>query len=224
MSFPMVVQSTNPIPHASRGRVDKRQAILEAALEVFAESGYSQASVDFIAAKAGVAKPTIYNHFGDKEQLFRAVILEFGAQVSETNIRAIEQLSIRPKDLRAELEQLGRRLNGCFDDPRSRAIYRLMVAEIIHFPDLIDEWQRTGPDRLTEALAGRFAILAGSGYLRQDEAICTATQFIGLISNQFAAMSAFGTCGVSEEEYEGTIRSGVDTFIRAFGTEKSTTA
>jgi AcrR family transcriptional regulator len=217
----MAVQSRESAAHASRGRVDKRRAILDAALEVFADSGYSQASIDVIAAKAGVAKPTIYNHFGDKEQLFRAVILEFGAQVSETNIRAIEQLSIRPADLRAELEQLGRRLNGCFEDPRARAIYRLMVAEIIHFPDLIDEWRRIGPDRLTEALAGRFAILAGSGYLRQDEAVCTATQFIGLISNQLVAMSAFGTRPVSEEEYEGTIRSGVDTFIRAFGTERN---
>jgi AcrR family transcriptional regulator len=213
----MVVRSQETLAHASRGRVDKRRAILDAALEVFAGSGYNQASIDVIAAKAGVAKPTIYNHFGDKEQLFRAVILEFGAQVSETNIRAVEQLSIRPTDLRAELEQLARRLIGCFENPRARAIYRLMAAEIIHFPDLIDDWQRSGPDRLTEALAGRFAILAGSGYLRQDEAICTATQFIGLICNQLSTMSAFGTRPISAEEYEGTIRSGVDTFIRAFG-------
>jgi hypothetical protein len=99
-----------------------------------------------------------------------------------------------------------------------------MVAEIIHFPDLIDDWRRTGPDRLTEALAGRFAILANNGYLRRDDAVCTATQFIGLVSNQIATMSAFGTRMVSQEEFEGTVRSGVDTFIRAFGLERPESA
>ena len=216
----MALQSTSEIVSQARGRVDKRVAILEAALEVFAEVGYPHANVDVIANRAGVAKPTIYNHFGDKEQLFRAVIIEYGAIVSEANMRAVETLPTKPNDLRAELEKLGARLNGCLGDPRSRAIYRLMVAEIIHFPDLIDDWRRTGPDRMTEALAGRFAILANNGYLRRDDAVCTATQYIGLVTNQIATMSAFGTRVVPQEEFEGTIRSGVDTFIRAFGIEK----
>jgi hypothetical protein len=53
-----------------------------------------------------------------------------------------------------------------------------------------------------------------------DDAVCTATQFIGLVSNQIATMSAFGTRMVSQEEFEGTVRSGVDTFIRAFRLER----
>lgn len=219
----MVAASNSPSAArpSSRGRVDKRLAILEAALDVFASDGYAAASVDVIASRAGVAKPTIYNHFGDKEQLFRAVILEFGTLVSEANLRAVEEVSLRPADMRAELERLGRRLNGCFEDPRSRAIYRLMVAEIIHFPHLIDEWQRTGPGRLTEALAGRFALLAGNGYLRQADAVCSATQFIGLVTNQITMLSGFGTRSIPEAEFEGVIQQGVDTFLRAFGTEQA---
>ncbi|WP_131770844.1 TetR/AcrR family transcriptional regulator, partial [Candidatus Protofrankia californiensis] len=58
-----------------RGRVDKREAILAAAFEVFARKGYEGASVDLIASEAGVAKPTLYNHLGSKENLFRLVMV-----------------------------------------------------------------------------------------------------------------------------------------------------
>lgn len=61
---------------ADRGRLDKRRAIVEAALRVFAQVGYAQASLDVIAAEAGVSKPTIYNHLGSKENLFRYVMTE----------------------------------------------------------------------------------------------------------------------------------------------------
>jgi len=58
--------------HAT-GRIDKRQAILDAAFTIFARDGYYLAGVDAIAAEARVAKHTIYNHFRDKENLFREV-------------------------------------------------------------------------------------------------------------------------------------------------------
>jgi TetR/AcrR family transcriptional repressor of mexJK operon len=204
----------------NRGRVDKRTAILEAALDVFAEVGYAAANVDTIAARAGVAKPTVYNHFGDKEALFRSVIVEFSRTVSEANMQAVEALPIAPVDLRADLIALGTRLNGCFHDVRARNIYRLMVAEIIHFPDLFEEWQRTGPTRLQETLGGRFALLIGNGYLEAGDAMCCASQFIGLVSDSMITLSAFGTRPIETATYEGVIETGVDTFIRAFGTGK----
>src|SRR3954463_13255531 len=51
----------------------KRQAILKAATEAFLHSGYA-ASVDEIAAVAGVGKQTVYRHFGDKQALFLAAV------------------------------------------------------------------------------------------------------------------------------------------------------
>jgi hypothetical protein len=59
---------------AACGRIDKRQAILNVAFTVFARQGYAQAGVDVIAAEAGVAKATVYSHFGDKENLLREAI------------------------------------------------------------------------------------------------------------------------------------------------------
>ena len=62
---------------ASSRKVDaaaRRQAILDAALTVFAERGYEAARLDDMAAKAGVAKGTLYLYFKDKEALFEALV------------------------------------------------------------------------------------------------------------------------------------------------------
>ena len=52
---------------------DKRDNVCVAAIRVFIEDGY-RASMDKIAAEAGVAKQTLYNQFGSKERLFADVI------------------------------------------------------------------------------------------------------------------------------------------------------
>jgi TetR/AcrR family transcriptional repressor of mexJK operon len=64
----------------------KRQAILEAAIETFLHSGYA-ASVDEIAAVAGVGKQTVYRHFHDKQTLFLAAVA--AARAVTTDQRAV---------------------------------------------------------------------------------------------------------------------------------------
>ncbi len=56
---------------SERGKMgDKKQAILDAAYEVFDARGYAAATVDQIAAKAGVAKGSVYNYFHSKQDVF----------------------------------------------------------------------------------------------------------------------------------------------------------
>ncbi|MEU4226451.1 TetR/AcrR family transcriptional regulator [Nonomuraea sp. NPDC026600] len=68
--------------HGPRRSPAKRRAILDAAIQVFTDLGYARASVDAIAAQAGVGKQTVYGHFGDKEQLFLAAIQEARSAVA----------------------------------------------------------------------------------------------------------------------------------------------
>ncbi|HEY3705024.1 MAG TPA: TetR/AcrR family transcriptional regulator [Terracidiphilus sp.] len=51
------------------------QRILEAALRLFSERGFESTSMDSIARDAGVTKPTLYNHWTDKEALMMEVML-----------------------------------------------------------------------------------------------------------------------------------------------------
>jgi AcrR family transcriptional regulator len=57
-------------------RKERRQAILDTALEVFAEHGYESASISMLASRAGVAKGLMYNYFKSKEALLVAIMNE----------------------------------------------------------------------------------------------------------------------------------------------------
>ena len=59
-----------------RDPVPSRDRLLEAAARVFAERGFERASVDDIAAEAGLSKGTLYWNFKSKEELFRALMDE----------------------------------------------------------------------------------------------------------------------------------------------------
>lgn len=98
MSKPQKRAKPHDLPHLMNGRpretgasrevpgnkvaAKKRVAILKAAMEMFRRHGFKRTSVDLIAEEAGVAKPTIYAHFQDKEALFSAVCQLFVDQMT----------------------------------------------------------------------------------------------------------------------------------------------
>jgi|SRR5579871_1498849 len=68
-------------PAANQRGEETRGRILEAALELFAASGFEGASTRTIAERAGVNLPAIQYYFGSKEGLYRAVIEQFGQEM-----------------------------------------------------------------------------------------------------------------------------------------------
>ena len=208
--------STAPARDGSRGRIDKRQAILAAAAVVFAREGYAQAGVDVIAAEAGVAKPTVYNHFGDKESLFRAAIAADADRVLAEHLAVVDRLQDHSGDLRALLEQVGHHMLVCHCDARSWALRRLLGAELIRFPDLIDIVRGRAADRVTEALADKLARLSVAGRLGRIEPGLAAEQFIALLTGPAEARSRLGTREVPDDELWAITRAAVTTFLRAF--------
>ena len=60
---------------------ETRSRILEAALELFAASGFEGASTRTIAERAGVNLPAIQYYFGSKEGLYRAVVEQFSQEM-----------------------------------------------------------------------------------------------------------------------------------------------
>lgn len=55
---------------------DTKNSIFRAAIVIFSKSGYNGATMDEIAAEAGVAKGTLYYHFKSKEEIFRYIVKE----------------------------------------------------------------------------------------------------------------------------------------------------
>jgi AcrR family transcriptional regulator len=63
--------------------VDVRKRILDAAVEVLTVAGFEAASLSEVAARAGVSRPTVYRHFGTREQLVSAALLRLSGEVVE---------------------------------------------------------------------------------------------------------------------------------------------
>ncbi|MEV7908204.1 TetR/AcrR family transcriptional regulator [Streptomyces anulatus] len=203
-------------PAPSRGRIDKRTAILEAALKVFTQEGYTQAGVDTIAAIAGVAKLTVYNHFGDKETLFRTVMRNGAERTASRIVAAFTTLPDDGVDLPGELTRVAHLMVQCQLSDEGWALQRLLYAEVARLPDLYDEVVSRGGVPALNVLAGRLASLAGRGHLAIDDPMTAATQFTALVSGNLPALSALGTRPVRAEDLDSTISAGVATFLRAF--------
>ncbi|MFC6355722.1 TetR/AcrR family transcriptional regulator [Luethyella okanaganae] len=82
-----------------RRQVEMRERIVDAAAACFAEQGFDAATMDDIAARADVARATIFNHFGEKQQLLvayfdrrRAWLFALLDEVADTQGRAVARL------------------------------------------------------------------------------------------------------------------------------------
>lgn len=81
-----------------------KNIIFRSAIIVFSKSGYDGATMDEIAANAGVAKGTLYYHFKSKEQIFRYIVTEGMNFVKEQLSIAVEQESEPVSKLKALCE------------------------------------------------------------------------------------------------------------------------
>lgn len=205
----------------SRGRVDKRQAILDAAFAVFARRGYAQACVQEIAEEARVAKPTVYSHLNDKETLFRHTIEAAADTLMAENLAVVERLRERAPDddLRVALADLAQRLLRICCGERARALRWLTYAQVARFPDLIETVQERTAHRPRAALADRLARLSLAGRLRPCDPEQAAEHFFALLTGPLESRSRLGTRRVPAAELRVIADAAVDTFLRAYGSD-----
>lgn len=92
-----------------RERLERRKAILTAALQAFSEHGFDAATVDEIAERAEFAKGTLYNYFPDgKEELFVAMFDEVALQSFQDIVESVfpeDRVIADRADLREALRQ-----------------------------------------------------------------------------------------------------------------------
>jgi len=87
------------LPRREREKLRQRQDMLATALDLFSQKGYHNVSMHEIAAKAEFAIGTLYKFFQNKEDLYKALVLEECDRFEDAIMRAIEQ----PED---EVEKL----------------------------------------------------------------------------------------------------------------------
>ena len=66
--------STDPPPRIRMTGKERRTQLLDVGRSIFAEKGFDATSIEEVAARAGVTKPVVYEHFGGKEGLYAVVV------------------------------------------------------------------------------------------------------------------------------------------------------
>ncbi len=106
------------------------KAILDAALEILMEKGYAGLTIDGVAARTGVGRPTIYRRWASKPELVIAALAQ-GIGLSPT-----PDTGVLREDLLAFARDQLRMMNA----PQSRRVTAGLVADLVADPDLAETY------------------------------------------------------------------------------------
>jgi TetR/AcrR family transcriptional repressor of mexJK operon len=158
----------------------KHRAIMAAATAVFLNKGFDGASMDEIAANAGVSKQTVYKHFADKDQLFAQIVRATADQIDGL-VRLVTETLDDTADLDKDLAGLARRFLTALMQPQVLRLRRLVIANADRFPDVGRTWYEQGFGRVLATLANCFHRLAEHQLLQLDDPLLAANHFVGML-------------------------------------------
>jgi AcrR family transcriptional regulator len=137
-------------PRWRRRPSERPEEILCAALDVFADEGLAGARVEDIATHAGVSKGTLYLYFSGKDELFREAL-------RLKTRRMLEELAVASGAGGDPAERLRRFIEAYWAQLRRPSFvryYRLLLAELNQFPELMRFYSEEVSGRVNALLEG----------------------------------------------------------------------
>lgn len=191
--------------------VSKNEAILDAAIEVMSEKGLG-APLAEIARRACVSKQTIYNHYGSKAELARAM--------SERRANEVAEVLDAPEAIENPAETLAgyaRLLLRAVLNPRSMAIYRMAMTAASTMPDVAQAIYEAGPRTSRLRLAEFLRLETAAGRLRIPDPLQAAEFFAGMVLGRYQTPTLLGVAvGLSDDEIEQVAQEAAARFMRAY--------
>lgn len=162
-ALPKTTALEPPSGRAARA-AERRQAIIDAAMDEFIARGFAAARLDDVARRAGVAKGTIYLHFQDKEALFQELIRTALGPL-------IGRLATPPPpggSIRTALEAFAQTFAQEVVATRRGDIVRLIIAEGARFPAIADFYYREVVSRGMAAMGALVELGIARGEIGQQ--------------------------------------------------------
>jgi TetR/AcrR family transcriptional repressor of mexJK operon len=162
----------------------RKGLVMDVATEHFVSQGYAATSLVDIAKDAGVATRTLYQHFGDKEAIFREVIFARDADA------ALEQPKVQPGDTLYDALQRGGyyAYQVTFRD-RSIGLMRLMIAESNRFPEFMQSVATSIFGRFHRNIEKLFEGLEAAGLIPEGNHARSAELFSDLVLGSHPIMT-----------------------------------
>jgi AcrR family transcriptional regulator len=187
------------------GSDETRQRILQAAAMVFAEKGYARATTRALAAAAEVNEVTLFRHFGSKQNLFAAVIEQFGGPAIKG-----EMEGALSGEYGHDLVTVGTRLLQLFFERKDAM--RLMLCEATHFPE-VQAVMVQNPRQIRRLLAETLRKQIEQGQVRPLHPEVMAQAFAGMLFSYALVEELFGDSIAPELSREELVAQFVDIFM-----------
>jgi len=204
-------------PLQSDGR-QTRQAILNAALDLFSEKGYFGTSLREIAAAVGVRESAFYNYFKSKEALFIALLESARKYKAEQWAAFLAESPVT--DARSVLERLSTRVLDFFREPEQQRLFLIFMSDGMRLArqghiDLVE--QMTSGAAPFQDLMRR---LIADGSLRPQDPELLAMEFVGplLLWRQWYAVNPTGRLVTNRRAF---VRNHVDQFLKGATTRSA---
>lgn len=165
---------------------DTRSRLIEAAAAAFYVGGYN-VNMETIAAHAGVAKQTLYNHFASKSELFGEVIRRDARQMTT----ALGD----DADLRTRLINFAVAFRTLVLGDRCVALERALLGEASRFPDMLRTFYESGPAHTVRELTQLFIEEMRLGHMRgqgETDARFAADLLLGMLNGADRTRRLFG--------------------------------
>jgi len=186
---------------------DCRARLIQAAAEVFVEEGY-RASVERVAARAGVARQTLYNHFPCKADLFGEVVRQSTAALLIT-------LDANQQTLRERLLRFGAMYRNKVLSAEGLGFFRTLAAETVRFPELAASFYRTGPAQTAARLSVVLKEAMSRGEMRAASPEFAANLLLSMLVGADRSHYLFSGDPPPESDPEHVAQI-IDCYLRAF--------
>ncbi len=185
----MATSETARTPKFRRRAEARPDEVLDAALQLFIEKGFAATRVDDIAARAGLSKGAVYLYFPSKEAILEALVKRAIVPIANN---ALGFLKDYEGDPRLVITMVLKMLAGRLSEPGVLAIPKLILREVIGFPEMAAMYRREVLDRVIPVLEGLLRRGIDQGYLRPVDPGLTIRSIIGPVVLHIIMAEIFG--------------------------------
>ncbi|MEO0352346.1 MAG: TetR/AcrR family transcriptional regulator [Cyanobacteria bacterium P01_A01_bin.15] len=196
------------------GTLEQRlEQLLEDSTQVFVQHGYGSTSMDLIARKAHVAKRTIYQHFGDKEQLFGAVV----RHRINSLYALFPEIAKTTEPIEQVLTRFAQELMAVVLAPESINLERIVIGEASRFPELAHQFYNNAPKQAIAALTQYLARQQQQGILQLTDPEAASMQFFSLALGEFQRQALLDIGQpYSAEQIDHHVNEAIRFFLNAY--------
>ena len=189
----------------------KMEAIFEASKQEFFANGFAGASIEAIAASAGVSKVTIYNHFSDKKTLFREMLQDHVSHIRQN----FEISNLDEKGLREILTFAGNEMINFLTQKKMVRFERMLGAEVNRDPSIGNFFREAGPGSLLTSLLNLLQAAIDRGEIQSDNLMHSAEMFPGLVMGRLDLMLRYGLeLEMSEQHKKDRVERAVSAWLK----------